>query len=135
MGSIGKAYYAGGLIGAAIDLAALPPVTGDANLTVDLDTLDGTADFTSLNVYSDEETMIFAGGALHYPFALSDSAIVGTDENSTFSAAFYGPGHEDVAGTLHDPRAGLLASFGATHDDRPQREEIIAVCRLHGREG
>ena len=125
-GSLGKVYYAGGLIGAAIDLAALPPVTGDANLTVDLDSLDGTADFTSLKVYSDAKPMIFAGGALHYPFALSDNAIEGTDENSTLLADFYGPGHEDIAGTLHDPRAGLLASFGATHDDRPQREEVIA---------
>ena len=124
-GSLGKVYYAGGLIGAAIDLAALPPVTGDANLTVDLDSLDGSADFTSLKVYADEETMIFAGGALHYPFALSGNSIIGTNENSTLSADFYGPGHEDVAGTLHDPRAGLLASFGATHDDRPQREEVI----------
>ena len=126
VGSLGKVYYAGGLIGAAIDKNALPPVTGDANLTVDLDSLDGTADFTSLKVYSNEETMIFAGGALHYPFALSDNAIVGTDENSALSASFFGPEHEDIAGTLHDPRAGLLASFGATHDDRPDREEVIA---------
>ena len=127
-GSLGKVHYAGGLIGAAIDLAALPPVTGDANLTVDLDSLDGTADFTSLNVHSDEETMIFAGGALHYPFALSDNAIVGTDDSSTLSASFYGPEHEDIAGTLHDPRAGLLASFGATQDDRPDREQVIAAA-------
>ena len=133
-GSLGKVYYAGGLIGAAIELAALPPVTGDANLTVDLDSFDGTADFTSLKVYSDAEPMIFAGGALHYPFALSDNAIEGTNENSTLSADFYGPGHEDIAGTLHDPRAGLLASFGATHDDRLQREEVIqSATFLNGR--
>ena len=124
--SLGKVCYAGGLIGAAIDRAALPPVVGDANLTVDLDTLDGTANFTSLEVYLDEKSEAFADGALYYPFVLSDNAIVGTEENSTLSANFYGPRHEDVAGTLLDPRAGLLASFGATHDERPQREEVMA---------
>ena len=125
-GSFGKVYYAGGLIGAAIDLAALPPVTGDANLTVDLDSLGGTADFTSLKVYSDAKPMTFAGGALHYAFALSENEIEGTDENSTLLADFFGPDNEDIAGTLHDPRAGLLASFGATHDDRPDREQVVA---------
>ena len=30
---------------------AMPPVTGDANLAVDLGSLDGTASFTSLEVY------------------------------------------------------------------------------------
>ena len=39
---------------------------------------------------------------------------------------FYGPRHGDVAGTLHDPRAGLLASFGASHDGRPTREDVVA---------
>ena len=32
----------------------------------------------------------------------------------------------DVAGVLHDPRAGLLASFGATLDERPFRADVIA---------
>ena len=121
----GTVRYAGGLIGAALDRAWLPPVTGDANLAVDLGTLDGTASFTSLAVYSDGIPEIFAGGSLHYPFDLLDNAIVGTGASSTLLADFYGPRHEDVAGTLHDPQAGLLASFGTTHDDRPSREDVI----------
>ncbi len=44
--------YAGGLLGAAIDRAGLPPVTGDASLAVNLGTLDGTASFTSLRVHT-----------------------------------------------------------------------------------
>ena len=133
-GSMGKVCYAGGLIGAAIDDDGMPPVTGDANLSVDLANLDGTASFTSLEIASNGTPEIFAGGALYYPFALADNAIRGTDSNATLSADFYGPEHEEVAGTLHDPRAGLLASFGATHDDRPDREDVIgAATYLVGR--
>ena len=132
--SMGRVCYAGGLIGAAIDYDGMPPVTGDANLAIDLGTLDGTASFTSLAVASDGTPETFAGGALHYPLAVADNAIRGTEADSTLSADFYGPEHEDVAGTLHDPRAGLLASFGATHDDRPDREDVIdAATYLTGR--
>ena len=133
-GSMGKVSYVGGLIGAAIDVDWLPPVTGDAKLAIDLDSLDGTASFTSLEVHSDGTPKTFAGGALYYPLAIADNSIRGTEPLSTLSADFYGPGHEDVAGTLHDPRAGLLASFGAAHDDRPDREELIdAASYLTGR--
>ena len=122
----GTARYAGGLLGAALDLAGLPPVTGSSSLAVDLGTLDGTASFTSLAVHADGGSEPFAGGALHYAFALDGNAIVGTDASSTLLADFHGPRHEDVAGTLHDPDIGLLASFGATHDDRPAREDVVA---------
>ena len=118
--------YAGGLIGAAIDRAWLPPVTGAASLAVNLGTLDGSASFTSLAVHTEGTPEVFAGGSLHYPFELSVNAMVGTTAGSTLRADFYGPRHQDVAGTLHDPGAGLLAGFGATVDDRPSREEVIA---------
>ena len=133
-GSSGTVSYAGGLIGAAIDYDWMPPVIGDAALTVDLGTLDGMASFTSLAVYSDGSPEPFAGGGLHYPFALSDEAIVGSDTGSTLSANFYGPAYREVAGTVRDPRAGLLASFGATHDERPDRDEVVAAADyLEGR--
>ena len=133
-GSMGKVSYVGGLIGAAIDLDSMPPVTGDAKLAFDLDDLDGTASFTSLEVYSDGTPETFADGALYYPLAIADNSIRGTEAHSTLSADFYGPRHEDVAGTLHDPRAGLLASFGATHNNRPDREDLIdAATYMTGR--
>ena len=128
LGLSGTARYAGGLIGAALDRQGMPPVTGDASLALDLGTLNGTASFTSLQVYPDGVPEPFAAGALHYPFALSDNAIVGSGAALTLRADFYGPGHEDVAGVLHDPRAGLLASFGATTDDRPSRQDVIAAA-------
>ncbi len=121
----GTVHYAGGLLGAAISRAGLPPVTGNAALAVNLGTLDGTAQFTSLEVHIGESSDIFAGGSLYYPFDLSANTITGTDSNSTLRADFYGSGHENVAGVFHDPRAGLLASFGATFDDRPSREDLI----------
>ena len=125
-GAEGTVRYAGGLIGAAIDRAWLPPVTGAASLAVNLGTLDGSASFTSLTVHTEGTPGVFAGGSLHYPFELSVNALVGTTAGATLRADFYGPRHQDVAGTLHDPRAGLLAGFGATVDDRPSREEEVA---------
>ena len=124
----GTVRYAGGLLGAALDRTGLPPVTGSGSLAVDLGTLGGTASFTSLAVHAGGVSELFAGGALHYAFALDGNAIVGTDAGSTLLADFYGPRHEDVAGTLHDSGAGLLASFGATHDDRPAREDVVAAA-------
>ena len=125
VGALGTVRYAGGLLGAALTRAGLPPVLGNANLAVNLGTLAGTASFTSLAVYPNGLAEPFAGGRLHYPFALSANTLIGTDTRSTFLADFYGPAHEEVAGTLHDPRAGLLASFGATYDDRPSREDVV----------
>ena len=128
VGVEGTVRYAGGLVGAAVDRAWLPPVTGDANLAVDLGTQDGTASFTSLEVHTDGVSTTFADGSLHYPFELSAGSIMGTKEGPTLRADFYGPGHEDIAGALRDPEAGLLASFGATHDGRPGREDVIAAA-------
>ena len=124
----GTVRYAGGLLGAALERTGLPPVTGSSSLAVDLGTLGGTASFTSLAVHDDGVSEPFAGGALHYPFALDGNAIVGTDANSTLLAGFYGARHEDAAGTLHDRDAGLLASFGTTRDDRPSREDVVAAA-------
>ena len=133
-GPSGTVRYAGGLLGAAIGRTGLPPVTGDASLVVNLGSLDGRASFTSLQVHTRGTPGVFSGGSLHYPFELSANAIVGTGTGLTLRADFYGPGHKSVAGTLHDPSAGLLASFGAAHDDRPGREDVVAAAdRLLGR--
>ena len=122
----GTVRYAGGLLGAAVDRTGLPPVTGSSSLAVNLGTLDGTASFTSLAVHADGRTETFAGGSLHYPFSLSANEIIGSAAESTLRAGFYGPRHESVAGTLHDPLAGLVASFGAARDGRPSREDVAA---------
>ncbi len=125
-GPQGAVRYSGGLLGAAIDRTGLPPVTGAASLAVDLGTLDGEASFTSLKVHTWGTPEIFAGGSLLYPFELSANAILGTRAGSTLRGDFYGPGHENVAGVLRDPGIGLMASFGATRDDRPGDEDRTA---------
>ena len=126
LASLGKARYAGGLIGAALEYEGLPPVTGDASLEVDLGNLVGEASFTSLMVHQDATVEPFAGGLLRYPFQVSENAIRGTGTVSALQADFYGPRHEDVAGTLHDPLAGLLASFGAAVDERSTYEHLAS---------
>ena len=121
----GTVRYSGGLVGAAVELPGFPPVHGHANLSVVLETLTGKASFTSLRTLRDGERFLFADGNLHYPIAVRDNAIVDESPGATLIADFYGPRHEEVAGTLDDSRAGLVASFGAKHDERPSRSDTI----------
>ena len=111
--------YAGGLIGTAVDIQCLPPVYGDASLWFGLDDLRGKASFTSLETELDGGRYVFGGGSLHYPIAVTADGIRDEASGVSLVADFYGPRHEEVAGTLDDTRAGLLASFGARHDERP----------------
>ena len=117
--------FAGGLFGIALELEGLPPVIGNANLEVDLDAFMGVARFTSLEVFEHGTGIVFGSGILHYPFELSGNTILGARPGTSLRADFYGPHHEDIAGTLHDPFAGLLASFTTAFDARPARENIL----------
>ena len=117
--------YSGGLIGTAVDIRGLPPVYGDANLWVGLNSLSGKASFTSLETALNGGRYIFGDGSLHYPITVADNGISGNASGVSLVADFYGPGHEEVAGTLDDSRAGLFASFGAKHDERPARLDLM----------
>ena len=121
----GTVRYAGGLIGTAVDIRCLPPVYGDASLWFGLEDLRGKASFTSLETELDGGRFVFAGGSLHYPIAVTADGIVDEASGVSLAADFYGPRHEEVAGTLDDTRAGLLASFGARHDGRPAYLDVI----------
>ena len=122
----GTVRYSGGLIGTAIEYPGFPPVYGAANLSVGLDSLTGKASFTSLRILSSGARYLFADGTLHYPIVVEDNAITHTAPGASLVADFYGPGHDEVAGTLDDSRVGLLASFGAKHDERPDYLEVLA---------
>jgi len=117
--------YAGGMIGTAVDIQCRPPVYGDASLSFGLDDLRGKASFTSLETELDGGRHVFGGGSLHYPIAVTADGIGDEASGVSLVADFYGPGHEEVAGTLDDTRAGLVASFGARHDERPAWLDVI----------
>ena len=122
----GTVNYAGGLIGTAVDHAGMPPVFGDAHLSLNLESLTGKASFTSLRMSHNGDRYMFGEGSLHYPIGLAANEIRHVAPGVSLAAGFYGPRHEEVAGTLDDSRAGLLASFGARHDERPARFDIVA---------
>ena len=122
--------YAGGLIGTAVDIPGLPPVYGDANLSIDLgdqseDDLTGKASFTSLTYLYDGTEYYFGDGSLHYPIVVADNGISHEVTGVLLAADFYGSRHQEIAGTLDDSRAGLLASFGAKHDENPTHFDVI----------
>ena len=117
--------YSGGLIGTAVEIRGLPPVYGDANLSVGLDSLTGKASFTSLEAAYNGGRYVFGDGSLHYPITVADNGIRDNASGVSLVADFYGPRHEEIAGTLDDSQAGLLASFGAKYDERPAHLDVI----------
>lgn len=129
----GTVRYSGGLIGAAVDYPGLPPVRGDADLSIDLADMNGSASFTSLWVLHDGSRYRFGDGSLHYSIAVTDEGIAGGGTSASLAAAFHVPAHEEVAGTLDDYEAGLIASFGAARDQRPDYRDVIAAAdRVRG---
>ncbi len=107
----GSAVWTGSLLGVDIGDAALPPVFGNARLQVVLATLVGSARFDNLTVSRGGG----ATGAFRSPSLEYEGTIVGntfSDEQKRVSARFFGPAHEEMAGIVNDPDAGLLAGFG-----------------------
>ena len=118
--------FSGGLVGAAVKYPGLPPVYGHANLEVDLESMDGKASFTSLEMAYGGKRHVFGDGRLHYPIVVAQDGIRDDVPGVSLAADFYGPAHDEVAGTLDDEREGLVASFGARHDDRPAWLDVVA---------
>lgn len=112
--------FSGGLIGAAIDRAWMPPVTGDAALAVELATLEGRLDFTGLERWGERAApgapgsgTTWGDGDLGYSIRVEGNAIeqTGGDEGDV-TGAFFGPAHEAMGGVLR--RDDLSAGFGGT---------------------
>lgn len=122
----GAVRYTGGLLGVAVDYPGMPPVGGAASLALDLATLEGKANFTSLEMAYAGQRLPFGDGSLHYPFSVTGNKIGYAAPGISLGADFYGPDHDEIAGTLDDSRAGLLASFGARLDDRPAHDDLLA---------
>ena len=112
----GTATWNGGLLGFT---PALEAVGGNAELSVDLGTLDGRADFTELQSWAAGTTPGALGtgsqwntGSLGYTIAVAANYLRSTGgDDGTVNGQFYGAGHEGVAGSVE--RDDLTAAFGA----------------------
>ena len=113
----GDVTWNGGLLGFTPDLEA---VGGNAELSVDLDTLDGRAEFTELQSWAEGTTPGALGtgsqwntGSLGYEIAVAANYLRSTGgDDGTVNGQFYGSDHEGVAGSVE--RDDLTAAFGAT---------------------
>ena len=110
----GRVTWTGSLIGVDMGSAKLPPVFGDAELGVDLATLDGTAQFENLTVHVDGEATGFRASRVEYDISVTGNSF--SDDGGRLVGSFYGPAHEEMAGVLNDqaPGINLLAGFGGT---------------------
>ena len=97
-------------------------VTGDADLTLALETLDGTAEFSELKASDASQTTNPAGsgttwrdGDLSYTIAVRGNTFTRTGgDDGTVSGSFLGTTHQAMSGTLqHDD---LSAAFGGRRD-------------------
>ena len=106
--------------GALLGFSGRRPVAGDASIGVQLGTLTGSADFTSLETWTAGAAPGAAGtgtqwldGDLGYLIAVDGNTFRETGgDDGTLTGIFTGRQHEGAAGTLE--RADLTAAFGAS---------------------
>ncbi|MDE0409102.1 MAG: hypothetical protein OXN81_14725 [Alphaproteobacteria bacterium] len=114
-GLSGNVSWSGRLVGLTPDAEA---VAGAADLSVDLETLAGTADFTGLEQWAADAAPGAAGtgatwydGDLSYGIEVRGNTFVQTGgDDGTVTGAFFGPAHEGMGGVLE--RDDLSAGFG-----------------------
>ncbi len=117
----GKAVWNGSLVGVDLGRKRLPPVTGDAELQVDLGTLDGTVQFSNLRVHLGnirEKTRAnpFRQTRLSYEIDVTGNNF--GDTAGKVTGGFFGPAHQEMAGVVNDtrPEVNLLGGFGGIRD-------------------
>ena len=103
------------------------PVAGDAEIGIDLSSLQGQADFSELESWAREthpgapgSGLLWGDGDLHYTIGVAAEAgtevFVSTfaagDDPGMVTGAFVGARHEGATGVLEHP--DLSAAFGAT---------------------
>ena len=116
----GTVRWLGRLLGFTPSVEA---VTGAAEISVDVDTLNGNADFTELESWAANTAPGAVGtgntwgdGDLGYGITVRGNTFVqngneGSDDG-VVTGAFFGPSHESAGGVLE--RDDLNAAFGAT---------------------
>lgn len=110
----GSVTWSGSLIGVDLGSAHLPPVFGDAEVTVDLTSLDGTANFNNLTVVNNGQAGTFRAPNLDYAIEVTGNSF--SDSGGRVHGGFFGPAHEEMAGVLRDEASNvnLLGGFGGT---------------------
>ena len=120
----GTVVWNGSLVGVDLGKNRMPPVVGKAKLSVNLATLAGTAAFSDLtihingnDVFARAYTRPFRQSSLTYAVNITGNNFADGDER--VDGSFYGPAHQEMAGTLKDirPKVNLLAGFGGTRAD------------------
>ncbi len=113
-GPQGSVTWTGSLIGVDLGSAHLPPVFGDAEVTVDLTSLDGNAEFDNLTVVNNGETGAFRALNLNYAIEVTGNSF--SDSGGRIAGGFFRPAQEEMAGVLRDeaPNVNLLGGFGGT---------------------
>ena len=108
----GGITWSGSLIGVDLGRAMLPPVFGDAELQVELSTLQGTASFDDLTIHVDGVSSAFRAPHLEYAIGVTGNSF--SDNDGRVRGGFFGPAHEEMAGVLDDRTAAvnLIAGFG-----------------------
>ncbi len=116
----GTAVWSGSVIGVDLGRKRLPPVTGDATLTVDLSKLEGTARFNNLTVHvgniREKTRKPFRQTRLSYEIDVTGNNFGDTARRVT--GGFFGPAHQEMAGVVNDtrPEVNLLGGFGGIRD-------------------
>ena len=118
----GTVTWNGTIVGLTSELAS---VAGDASITVNTDTLTGTADFTGLQSWParqapGDDGVTWGDGDLNYTIAVTQSYFrnTGGDEGQLLGAfvgnQFWGEPHGEAVGMLK--RDDLTAAFGAARE-------------------
>lgn len=115
--TMGTATWNGGLVGFTPNKQS---VGGNAEISVNMGTLAGRADFTALQSWSVGQPpgalgtgTTWGDGDLRYTISVSGNYLQSTGgDEGTVAGNFYGSNHEGVAGSLE--RSDLTAAFGAS---------------------
>ena len=110
----GNAMWQGVLLGVDTGHVGLAPVSGSAEISVNLATMNGHSAFDDLTVHTDGTSRAFRSPSLRYDITVEGNSF--SDEDSRVTGGFYGPGHEETAGVVNDTRTtvNLQAAFGGT---------------------
>ena len=115
-GVTGTLTWDGSMLGA--DLITFDPVLGDAEIFLSAATLAGTVGFTDIKGVFNGQLYKWQSAAkqdsLSYAVKVTDTGFEasGLSGDNQLGGYFYGPNHEEVAGTFYDGAESIQGAFG-----------------------